>query len=72
MRSLVGAFLPLALCALLPSPPWLGLAITVVALGGLGAALARTIYGSPLAWGAALLVGGAALAWVGMRLDLVA
>jgi predicted membrane protein (TIGR00267 family) len=69
--SLAGALFPLILCTLLPSPPWLGLAITILALGVLGALLAKTFYGSPLLWGICLLVGGVALAFVGMKLDLV-
>jgi VIT1/CCC1 family predicted Fe2+/Mn2+ transporter len=69
--SLFGALFPLALCVLLPSPPWLGLAITIAALGGLGMLLAKTIYGSPVIWGIALLAGGAALAYLGLELDLV-
>lgn len=69
--SLAGALFPLILCTLLPSPAWLGLAITVLALGVLGALLAKTFYGSPLLWGICLFVGGIALAFVGMKLDLV-
>lgn len=69
--SLAGALFPLILCTLLPTPAWLGLGITIIALGVLGALLAKTIYGSPLIWGVGLFVGGIVLAWVGMRLDLV-
>jgi VIT1/CCC1 family predicted Fe2+/Mn2+ transporter len=69
--SLVGALFPLILCTLLPSPPWLGLAITIVALGGLGALLARTFYGSPWLWSLGLFIGGIVLTFVGMKLDLV-
>jgi len=69
--SLAGALFPLILCSLLPSPSWLGLAITILALGILGALLAKTFYGSPLLWGISLLFGGIALAFVGMQLDLV-
>jgi VIT1/CCC1 family predicted Fe2+/Mn2+ transporter len=69
--SLAGALFPLLLCTLLPSPAWLGLAITIVALGGLGALLARTIYGSPWAWGIGLFIGGILLAFIGMKLNLV-
>jgi hypothetical protein len=50
--GVVGALFPLILCAIAPSPAWLGLTITIIALSGLGALLARTIYGSPLLWGA--------------------
>jgi len=69
--SLTGALFPLLLCMLLPSPTWLGLAITIIALGGLGALLATTFYGSPLIWGLALFIGGIVLALIGMQLDLV-
>lgn len=69
--SLVGALYPLILCAMLLSPPWLGVTLTVAALGVLGALLAKAIYGSPLIWATGLLVGGAVLAFVGMKLDLV-
>lgn len=69
--SLAGALFPLLLCTVLPFPPWLGLAITILALGVLGALLARTFYGSPWAWGGALFIGGIVLALVGMKLDLV-
>ena len=43
--SVVGALFPLILCAIAPSPGWLGLAVTILALSGLGALLARTITG---------------------------
>jgi len=69
--SLVGALFPLLLCTIFPSPPWLGLVIANFALGILGAMLAKTFYGSPLRWGVCLLVGGIALAFIGMKLDLV-
>jgi predicted membrane protein (TIGR00267 family) len=69
--SLLGALFPLLLCILLPSPKWLGLAITIVALGALGALLAKTFYGSPLLWGLCLLAGGVALALIGVKVDLV-
>lgn len=69
--SLVGALFPLILCTWLPSPRWLGLAITNVALGILGALLAKTFFGSPLRWGFGLFVGGLVLAFVGTWLDLV-
>ncbi|CAM5459302.1 hypothetical protein AFEL58S_02946 [Afipia felis] len=69
--SLIGALSPLILCTLLPSPVWLGLVITIIALGGLGGLLARTFYGSPLIWGIGLFAGGIALTLIGMQLDLV-
>jgi VIT1/CCC1 family predicted Fe2+/Mn2+ transporter len=69
--SVVGALFPLILCAIAPSPAWLGLAITILALSGLGALLARTIYGSPLLWRAGHFVAGIVFALVGMQLNLV-
>lgn len=69
--SVVGAMFPLVLCVLLPWPTWLGLAITILALGVLGAMLAKTFYGSPLIWAAGLLCGGIALAYVGVKVDLL-
>ena len=69
--SLVGAIFPLILCTFLPTPAWLGLAFTIVALGGLGALLARTFYGSSLNWGIGLFLGGVALAFIGMKLNLI-
>jgi VIT1/CCC1 family predicted Fe2+/Mn2+ transporter len=69
--SLVGALFPLILCAIAPSPTWLGLAITIIALSALGALLARTIYGSPALWGVGRFVVGVVLALVVMQLNLV-
>ncbi len=69
--SLAGALFPLILCTLVPQPAWLGLAITVMALGVLGALLAKTFYGSPWIWSVALFVGGLVLTYLGMRLNLV-
>ena len=69
--SLAGALFPLVLCTLLPFPVWLRMAITIIALGGLGALLARTFYGSPLIWSAGLFLGGIVLTFVGTELDLV-
>jgi predicted membrane protein (TIGR00267 family) len=69
--SLIGALFPLILCAIAPSPAWLGLAITIIVLSGLGALLARSIYGSPLVWGIGHFAMGIVLALVGVRLNLV-
>ena len=69
--SLVGALFPLILCTFLPSPAWLGLAITIAALAGLGALLAKTFYGSPTTWSIGLFLGGILLAFVGTKLNLV-
>ena len=64
-------FVCLQVCVIAPSPAWLGLAVTIIGLSGLGALLARTIYGSPLLWGAGHFVAGIVFALVGMQLNLV-
>lgn len=69
--SVAGALFPLIICALVPTPVWLGLGITIIALGGLGGLLAKTFYGSPWIWSTALFIGGIALTVVGMKLNLV-
>jgi VIT1/CCC1 family predicted Fe2+/Mn2+ transporter len=69
--SLIGALFPLILCVIAPSPAWLGLAITIIVLSGLGALLARSIYGSPLVWGVGHFIVGIVLALIGMQLNLV-
>lgn len=69
--SFAGALFPLILCAAMPSPVWLGLAIAIFTLAGLGALLAKTFYGSPTVWAAMLFVGGILVALIGTKLKLV-
>jgi VIT1/CCC1 family predicted Fe2+/Mn2+ transporter len=68
--SILGALIPLGLILFVPMPGWVGCALAIAILGALGAALARTFYGSPLRWGASLMVAGVALAYVGTKLDI--
>ncbi|MFZ0557848.1 MAG: hypothetical protein WAN31_09970 [Methylovirgula sp.] len=51
----VGSLVPIALCASLPPPPWLGIGATILLLGLLGALLARSFYGPIYLW--ALIMG---------------
>ena len=69
--SFAGALVPLGLSALLPQVPWLSIALTVALLAGLGALLARTVHGNPWLWALGLIVGGLAVSYVGVQLDIV-
>lgn len=69
--GLIGSAFPLLLGLLLPGPPLLGLALTVGLLGVLGAALARSFFGSPYIWALALMVGGVLFALIGIQLNVV-
>jgi predicted membrane protein (TIGR00267 family) len=68
--GLLGAMVPLLLCYFMPSPRWLGLAITVALLGLLGAILARSFQGAIAIWAIALMAGGIVLTWIGLQLDI--
>lgn len=68
--TFLGALLPLMVSALIPQPRWLGAAVALVALCLLGYFLARTVYGHPLRWMVGLVLGGVALALLGIWLDI--
>jgi hypothetical protein len=68
--GLLGAMVPLMLCHFLPQPRWIGVAFTLGLLGLLGAMLARSIHGAMIYWSAALMAGGLALTWLGLKLDI--
>jgi VIT1/CCC1 family predicted Fe2+/Mn2+ transporter len=65
-----GAIVPLALCASLPPPPWIGMAATIALLGVLGAVLARSFYGPIYLWAILMMLGGLALAYLGTQLNI--
>jgi predicted membrane protein (TIGR00267 family) len=69
--GLVGAAVPLSLGAFLPGPSWLVLAVTIAILGLVGGFLVRSFHGQPLLWSAFLIVGGSAVTYIGVCLDLV-
>lgn len=71
VSSFCGAVFPLLFAVLSPRTPWLVMIASVVALGVLGATLGRSLYGSALRWAIALIIIGAALAWVGLKLHIV-
>jgi len=68
--GLAGAMVPLLLCFVLPAPRWLGVALTIALLGGLGTVLARSFHGDAKYWALALILGGVALTWLGLRLQI--
>jgi predicted membrane protein (TIGR00267 family) len=68
--GLVGAMVPLLLCFLVPAPRWLDVSLTIALLGILGAILARSFQGDPKVWALALILGGVALTWLGLRLQI--
>jgi predicted membrane protein (TIGR00267 family) len=68
--SLIGAAIPLLLGLLLPGLPVLSVALAVGLLGGLGALLAMSLFGSPLVWAIGMMLGGIALTLIGVNLDI--
>lgn len=70
IASFVGAMAPLMIGVGLHSYRWTALAIAILALGGLGASLAAVTGGRRSVWIAALMIGGAAIAVVGVVLDI--
>jgi predicted membrane protein (TIGR00267 family) len=69
--SFCGALLPLLVGAFLPGIPWFAIGVALGALAVLGGALGKVVYGSPLGWSIALLLGGLVLSYVGMRLKIL-
>jgi VIT1/CCC1 family predicted Fe2+/Mn2+ transporter len=69
--SFLGALVPSAVSALVPGQAWLGIAVAVGVLGLLGVGLARVLFGSPVRWALALMLSGALLACLGVRLRVV-
>jgi predicted membrane protein (TIGR00267 family) len=69
--TFVGALLPLLGAALFPRPAWLSLAVAIAALGALGIGLAKSIVGSPLRWGTALVLGGILVSLIGLKLHIL-
>ena len=68
--GMLGSAVPLALSVLLQDIPFLGLIVTISILGLLGAFLAKTFFGSSLAWALSLMLGGCLLAWIGAELSI--
>lgn len=69
--SVLGALAPMLLVLIVPGPAWIGCVMAILVLAGLGAVLARSFYGSPLAWALALLIAGAVMTALGFELSIV-
>jgi len=66
-----GAVVPLMVGAAAPGSGWLAIGVALVILAALGVYLARAVHGRPLRWAAALVLTGAALAELGIHLELI-
>jgi VIT1/CCC1 family predicted Fe2+/Mn2+ transporter len=69
--SFLGALIPLMVSALLPRPTWLGITIAIGTLALLGIFLAKAVYGSPVRWALVLVVAGALLSFIGVKLEIM-
>ncbi|MFC4242913.1 hypothetical protein ACFOYW_05980 [Gryllotalpicola reticulitermitis] len=70
IASLVGAAGPLLLGTLLPVPPLVALAITILLLGVLGWLIGATLTARKLRWAIVMLIGGIAVTVIGAWLDI--
>jgi VIT1/CCC1 family predicted Fe2+/Mn2+ transporter len=69
--NFAGALFPLALGAVLPRPAWLAIAAGIVALGLLGAGIARLVRGNLFLWVIGLMAAGGVLTIAGMQLHVL-
>jgi VIT1/CCC1 family predicted Fe2+/Mn2+ transporter len=69
--GVIGATIPLVIGLAIPQVPILGIALTVLLLGGLGWLLARSVFGSPLLWALTLMFGGIGVTTIGVQLDIL-
>lgn len=70
ISTFAGALMPLAVAVMAPHTAFLSIGAALTALAVLGYLLARTVYGHPLRWILALVVGGAVLAYAGAKMDI--
>jgi hypothetical protein len=68
--GVAGSILSLLLCVWFPHPPLLGVAGDIALLGVLGAALAHSFQGRKWFWATVIMLGGAALTWIGVKIDI--
>jgi VIT1/CCC1 family predicted Fe2+/Mn2+ transporter len=57
--------------ALLPETSWYAIIVALVMLAILGGVLGKVVYGSPIGWSIALVLGGMLLSYAGMQLDII-
>ncbi|MBS0424443.1 MAG: hypothetical protein JSR71_08490 [Proteobacteria bacterium] len=69
--TFAGAMMPLAIAVFIPEPRWISIGCALAALALFGYLLARTVHGRPVRWMVALVTGGAVLAYIGMKMNIV-
>lgn len=69
--AFLGALGPLVVATMFPHDPWTSVVAALIALGLLGVALAKALYGNMLRWAIALIIGGGLLTVIGIHLDIV-
>jgi len=70
VASFAGAALPLLLGAVLPTPPWVTIAIAIAVLGALGWCIGAMLSAGRTRWTVAMLLGGVVVAVIGAVLDI--
>ena len=70
ISTFAGALMPLSVAVIAPRTAGLSIGAALAALAVLGYLLARTVYGRPLRWVLALILGGAVLAYAGAKMDI--
>ncbi|WP_454887886.1 hypothetical protein [Sphingomonas oryzagri] len=68
--GVAGALLSLLFCIWFPHPRWIGPTGDILLLGILGIFLARSVHGSPFIWAPAIMLGGVALTFIGVEIDI--
>lgn len=71
LTSFTGALVPLCIGVAFPRYPWIAAGASLIALGLLGAALAKGVYGSAVKWCLTLILGGALLTAIGVKLAIL-
>jgi predicted membrane protein (TIGR00267 family) len=69
--TFIGALIPLLASMIPTGPAWLGVAVAIAALALLGFLLGRAVYGNPIRWALGLILAGAFVAGIGMKLRIV-
>lgn len=69
--GVVGSVIPLLIGMGFVSFPLIGIAITILLLGLLGWLLGSSVFGSSLLWACGLMIGGIAITWMGVKLDVL-
>ncbi len=70
VASFIGAVFPLAIGAAMPRTSWVALVVALAALGGLGIVLASSVGGRRFLWAVSLIIAGAAVLVIGVKLDI--